>query len=94
MPVCSFCRRRYKEPRGLTVFSFDGRSIFYCSGKCRKNMEHLGRDPKKTNWVKKRAGFLEGTEEIAEKVSEKEDSSGNISEKKEEEKKEKNEKKK
>ena len=59
MPVCSFCRRRYKEPRGLTVFTFDGRSIFYCSGKCRKNMEHLHRDPKKTNWVIKRKGFLD-----------------------------------
>ena len=72
MPVCSFCRRRYKEPRGLTVFSFDGRSIYFCSGKCRKNMEHLRRDPKKTNWVTKRKGFSEEFEksDIAEADSE------------------------
>lgn len=72
MPVCSFCRKRYKEPRGLTVFTFDGRSIYYCSGKCRKNVEHLHRDPKKTNWVIKRAGYLEktGLSEIPEAVSE------------------------
>ena len=73
MPVCSFCRRRYKEPRGLTVFTFDGRSIYFCSGKCRKNMEHLKRDYKKTNWVTKGTGFMEEVEtsEIAEPSSEK-----------------------
>jgi large subunit ribosomal protein L24e len=60
MPVCSFCRRRYNEPRGLTVFTFDGRSIHFCSSKCRKNMDHLKRDPKKTNWVIKRADFRKG----------------------------------
>jgi len=72
MPVCSFCRRRYKEPRGLTVFTFDGRSIYFCSGKCRKNMQHLKRDPKKTNWVTKRTGFIEEVEtsEIAQSSSE------------------------
>ena len=64
MPVCSFCKRRYKEPRGLTIFTFDGRSIHYCSGKCRKNMEHLKRDPKRTNWVKKQTGFIEETQNL------------------------------
>jgi len=73
MPVCSFCRRRYKEPRGLTIFTFDGRSLYYCSGKCRKNMEHLKRDNKKTNWVTKRTGFKDGVEisEMAESIAEK-----------------------
>lgn len=52
MPTCSFCKKMYKSPRGLTIFTFDGRSIFYCSSKCRRNAE-LGRDPKKTGWVKK-----------------------------------------
>ena len=52
MPTCSFCKKIYRNPRGLTIFTFDGRSIFYCSSKCRRNAE-LGRDPKKTNWVKK-----------------------------------------
>jgi large subunit ribosomal protein L24e len=52
MPTCSFCKKHYKEPRGLTVFTFDGRAVHYCSGKCRKNTL-LKRDPKKTAWVKK-----------------------------------------
>jgi ribosomal protein L24E len=58
MPVCSFCKRRFKEPRGLTVFTFDGRSVFFCSSKCRKNNDNLKRDPKKVNWVIKRKGYL------------------------------------
>ncbi len=52
MPTCSFCKKNYKEPRGLTVFTFDGRSINFCSSKCRRNTA-LKRDPRKTNWVKK-----------------------------------------
>jgi large subunit ribosomal protein L24e len=85
MPVCSFCRKRFKEPRGLTVFTFDGRSIHYCSGKCRKNMEHLKRDPKKTNWVIKRTGFLEESEnsQLREASVEKTDEITENSEKKE-----------
>ena len=25
MPTCSFCKKKYENPRGLTVFTFDGR---------------------------------------------------------------------
>jgi len=52
MPTCSFCKKHYDEPRGLTIFTFDGRAINYCSSKCRRNMA-LKRDPKKVNWVKR-----------------------------------------
>ena len=52
MPVCSFCKKPYKEPRGLTIFTFDGREINFCTSKCQKNMA-LKRDPKKVNWVKR-----------------------------------------
>ncbi|MBR9705323.1 50S ribosomal protein L24e [Candidatus Pacearchaeota archaeon] len=52
MPACSFCKKQYTEPRGLTIFTFDGKSIHYCSSKCKRNAK-LKRDPKKTNWVKK-----------------------------------------
>jgi len=51
MPACTFCKRQYENPRGLTIFTFDGKSLFYCSSKCRNNAK-LKRDPKKTNWVK------------------------------------------
>jgi len=52
MPRCSFCKKNYEFPRGLTLFTNDGRSVYFCSSKCRKNLD-LKRDPKKTNWVKK-----------------------------------------
>jgi large subunit ribosomal protein L24e len=55
MPTCTFCKKNFKEPKGLTIFTFDGRAIHFCSSKCRRNMQHLKRDPKKTNWVRKRA---------------------------------------
>ena len=52
MPTCSFCKKNYQEPRGLTVFTFDGKAVNYCSSKCRRNLA-LKRDPKKVNWVKR-----------------------------------------
>jgi large subunit ribosomal protein L24e len=52
MPTCTFCRKSFKEPRGLTIFTFDGKSIHYCSSKCRRNAA-LGRDGRKMNWTKK-----------------------------------------
>jgi large subunit ribosomal protein L24e len=62
MPTCSFCKARFKEPRGLTIFTFDGRSIHYCSSKCRRNAK-LGRDSRKVNWVRKSADFLKAQAE-------------------------------
>ena len=64
MPTCMFCKRSYKEPRGLTVFTFDGKEIHYCSSKCRRNHD-LKRDPKKVNWVKRKK---KGKDEKAEKI--------------------------
>ena len=57
MPACSFCKKQYREPRGLTVFTFEGKTIHFCSSKCRRNTA-LKRDPRKVNWVKreKKAG--------------------------------------
>ena len=52
MPACSFCKKNYEFPRGLTIFTFDGKSIHYCSSKCKRNAA-LKRDPKKVRWVKK-----------------------------------------
>lgn len=66
MPVCSFCKKRYKEPRGLTIFTFDGRSVHLCSSKCRRNSA-LRRDPKKVKWVKKGKLLEKSREEIEEK---------------------------
>lgn len=60
MPTCTFCKKIYEFPRGLTIFTIDGGSIYYCSGKCRKNAA-LKRDPKKLKWVRRRK--IEGVKE-------------------------------
>jgi len=52
MPTCSFCKQNYEAPRGLTVFLNDGKTVHFCSSKCRRN-KALKRDPRKTKWVKK-----------------------------------------
>ena len=70
MPTCSFCKKNYETPRGLTIFTFEGKSIFYCSSKCRRNAD-LKRDPKKVNWVK-RDKTKKKVREIKEKVEKKE----------------------
>ncbi|MGV8152508.1 MAG: hypothetical protein ACP5OG_05495 [Candidatus Nanoarchaeia archaeon] len=65
MPTCTFCKKSFKSPRGLTVFQFDGKSFHFCSSKCRKNMK-LKRDPRKTNWVKKSGRLTSSVQEVAE----------------------------
>jgi len=72
MPTCSFCKKHYKTPRGLTVFAFDGRTIHFCSSKCKRNLD-LGRVSKKINWVKRKKRDESGaTAGIIEEAHEKE----------------------
>jgi len=52
MPVCSFCKKAYKFPQGVTVVQKDSSVRYYCSSKCRKNFE-LGRNSKKVKWIQK-----------------------------------------
>ena len=52
MPVCSFCKNAYEFPRGTTVVQKDSSVRYFCSSKCRKNME-MGRLNKKVKWVRK-----------------------------------------
>ena len=68
MPACSFCKKNYEWPRGLTYVKSDGRVIYFCSSKCRKNHE-LGRQSKKVTWVRKKK--KEKTQKTEEKASEK-----------------------
>ena len=69
MPICSFCKKQYNFPRGLTVYTTDGRIVYFCSSKCRKNTD-LKRDPKKVNWVRKRKDIKD---EASSKLKKKED---------------------
>ena len=52
MPKCSFCGKEYEFPSGLTKVLKDGAILYFCSSKCRKNLE-LGRKSKKVKWIKK-----------------------------------------
>ena len=52
MPVCSFCKNGYEFPKGTTVVQKDSSVRYYCSSKCRKNME-MGRLTKKVKWIRK-----------------------------------------
>lgn len=52
MPKCTFCKKDYEFPRGLTLVSLDGTAKYLCSSKCRRNMK-LGRDARKVKWIKK-----------------------------------------
>jgi large subunit ribosomal protein L24e len=71
MPTCSFCKIHYEFPRGLTIFLNDGRTLFFCSSKCRRN-HGLGRDPRKINWVRKSKTIsgIDAREKIAKKKEE------------------------
>ncbi|NPE26605.1 50S ribosomal protein L24 [Methanococcoides sp. SA1] len=52
MPVCSFCKESYEFPKGTTVVQKDNSVRYFCSSKCRKNME-MGRLNKKVKWIVK-----------------------------------------
>jgi large subunit ribosomal protein L24e len=80
MPTCTFCKKSYNFPRGLTLFTFDGKSLHYCSSKC-KNNAALKRDPKKTNWVK-REKKMTNFEKEAQVVKEKEEKAAEVEEEK------------
>jgi ribosomal protein L24E len=50
--ICSFCRKNFEAPRGVTIVQKDGTPRHYCSGKCRKSSQ-MGRDSRKLMWVRK-----------------------------------------
>jgi len=100
MPTCSFCKKHYKEPRGLTLFTFDGKSIHFCSSKCQRNL-NLKRDPRKVNWIKREKKMTKAQKEaekkeILQEAKAEEEKPVEVKEKKEkkEEKEEKTEEKK
>ena len=50
MPKCVYCKKEYAFPRGLTLVMNDGRILYLCSSKCRKNMKMKRR---KVKWISK-----------------------------------------
>lgn len=54
MPVCSYCKKAYEWPRGMSIVQKDGTVKFLCSRKCKKYTE-MGRDSRKLKWVQNNA---------------------------------------
>lgn len=72
MPKCSFCKKVYEFPHGLTLVLNDGTVLYFCSSKCRKNFQ-MGRKSRKVKWVKKMKHTRdEEITEIKKEVEEKE----------------------
>jgi len=53
MPQCSYCKKNYENPRGLTFVMTNGEILYFCSSKCQKNHK-LGRKSEKVNWIRKK----------------------------------------
>ncbi|MBS7620433.1 50S ribosomal protein L24e [Candidatus Bathyarchaeota archaeon] len=49
---CSFCKRPIPPGTGIIFVRRDGRTLKFCSSKCRKSMLKLNRDPRKFKWTK------------------------------------------
>ncbi|MDI9610532.1 MAG: 50S ribosomal protein L24e [Archaeoglobales archaeon] len=49
--ICSFCGAEIEPGTGKSLVRKDGRTIYFCSGKCEKNYK-LGRSPRKLKWTK------------------------------------------
>ncbi len=60
MPKCSYCKRDYEFPKGVTLVGNDGSVNYFCSSKCRKNMAMKRR---KVRWISKKRKEKEKTEE-------------------------------
>jgi len=60
---CTFCKRDYEIPFGMTIIQKDGTIKYFCSSKCRKNSV-MGRDNKKVGWVVKMTHNKAKAEEV------------------------------
>ncbi len=52
MRICSFCGYEIEPGTGKMYVRRDGRILYFCSGKCEKNMLKLKRNPRKLKWTK------------------------------------------
>jgi len=49
---CDFCGREVTRGFGMMLIRNDGSVAWFCSSKCRKNME-MGRSPRRLKWTLK-----------------------------------------
>jgi large subunit ribosomal protein L24e len=51
---CSFCKSEIEPGTGKMFVFNSGKTEFFCSSKCEKNMLKLKREPKDVKWVTKK----------------------------------------
>jgi large subunit ribosomal protein L24e len=51
---CSFCDQEIEQGTGNSYVDKVGKTLSFCSSKCKKNMLKLGRNPRKVKWVTKK----------------------------------------
>jgi large subunit ribosomal protein L24e len=51
--LCTFCGKNIPPGTGLMFVRNDGTILYFCSGKCKKNMLKLRRNPAKLKWCRK-----------------------------------------
>lgn len=66
MTQCSYCKKNYENPRGLTYVLTNGEIMYFCSSKCQKNWK-MGRRSDKVSWIVKKDKHV-----VSEKVLDKE----------------------
>ena len=52
MVKCSFCSGQIEKGTGKMFVHSGGKIFYYCSSKCEKNQQNLGRDPRNFKWAK------------------------------------------
>jgi large subunit ribosomal protein L24e len=53
MAKCSFCNKEIEAGTGSIFVQKTGKTLNFCSSKCKKNMLKLKRNPRKVKWVVK-----------------------------------------
>ena len=57
MADCSFCGNPLKRGSGLLHVRKDGKPLYFCSSKCKKNSLGLKREGRKKRWTKSYKDF-------------------------------------
>ena len=52
MAKCSFCGDTLEQGTGIMFVKNDGKILYFCSSKCKKNMLELSRKPIRMKWTK------------------------------------------
>ena len=57
MVKCSFCSGQIEKGTGKMFIQSTGKIFYYCSSKCQKNQQKLGRDPRNFKWAQEKTNI-------------------------------------